>query len=211
MEEGAAWHTLTNITWDISLCIYSSCLPHFRCCPLDRNPASWCYVIAVIRHNTWHAKVSNLRKWEWEQINGLLTTGKPCDMTLSRNTYLASAVTVQQDIPCSEISVDKSFLGEVDHTCNYLTAEFQELSGRHCLLCAVGNLCCTNTSTIITAFKSSACVYTYETGILTLHTWQLTLTSQNCPSPLTGKIWDRLHLGAPWSSLSKGIYNSNFT
>ena len=51
------------------------------------------------------------------------------------SSYLAVVGTIQQDISCCKISVDKPFLGEVDHTCNYLAAEFQKFPRTHCLQC----------------------------------------------------------------------------
>ena len=57
-KEGKAWHILTTChepSWRPL-----QCLSHLGCCPLDRNPASWCYVIAVIRHIARHAKISSL-------------------------------------------------------------------------------------------------------------------------------------------------------
>jgi len=51
------------------------------------------------------------------------------------SSYLAVVGSIQQNISCCKISVNKPFLGEVDHACNYLAAEFQKLHRTHCLKC----------------------------------------------------------------------------
>ena len=58
-KEGKSWHILATCREPLWRPL--QCLSHLGCCPLDRNPASWCFVVSVFRQIARHAKISSLR------------------------------------------------------------------------------------------------------------------------------------------------------
>ena len=113
-------------------------------------------------------------------------------------SHLAVVGTIQQDVSCCKISVDKPFLGEVDHTCNYLTAEFQKLHRTHCLQCPGERGC--RYQEIITSSEHYPPLDHIHHLYTHIHTTHIILhITQNC------NVWHLIHgmhtMSYTWASL----------